>query len=118
MVDAIKAAEILTAHLRNELLEDIPDDCKAQTPDEAIEVQLAILKHDQVTHNGCDQHNSFSTKLKNNAMATDQPIAALITDLKSRGMLDETLIIWATEFGRTPFEEAIRESKFGRGHHH
>ena len=53
MVDAIKAAEILvTAHLRNELLEDIPDDCKAQTPDEAIEVQLAIMNHDKVTHNG------------------------------------------------------------------
>ena len=53
MVDAIKAAEILvTAHLRNELLEDIPDNCKAQTPDEAIDVQLAILNHDKVTHNG------------------------------------------------------------------
>ena len=55
---------------------------------------------------------------RSNAARTDQGISALITDLKSRGMLDETLIIWATEFGRTPFEEANRESKIGRGHHH
>ncbi len=53
-----------------------------------------------------------------NAARTDQGITALITDLKARGMLDETLIVWATEFGRTPFEEANREVKIGRGHHH
>ncbi|QDV59115.1 DUF1501 domain-containing protein [Rosistilla oblonga] len=47
------------------------------------------------------------------AKASDQPLAALIQDLKQRGMLDETLIVWATEFGRTP----TKEGKFGRGHH-
>ena len=47
------------------------------------------------------------------AKAADQPLAALILDLKQRGMLDETLIVWATEFGRTP----TKEGKFGRGHH-
>ena len=47
------------------------------------------------------------------ARNVDQPIAALITDLKQRGMLDETIILWATEFGRTP----TREGKNGRGHH-
>ncbi len=55
---------------------------------------------------------------RENAARTDQGIAALILDLKSRGMLDETLVVWATEFGRTPFEEANREKKIGRGHHH
>ena len=55
---------------------------------------------------------------RNNAARTDQGIAALILDLKSRGLLDETLVVWATEFGRTPFEEANREVKIGRGHHH
>lgn len=55
---------------------------------------------------------------RGNAAKTDQGIAALILDLKSRGLLDETLVIWATEFGRTPFEEANREVKIGRGHHH
>lgn len=56
---------------------------------------------------------------RNNAARTDQGITALITDLKSRGLLDETLIIWATEFGRTPFEEERKKkSVLGRGHHH
>jgi uncharacterized protein (DUF1501 family) len=47
------------------------------------------------------------------AKASDQPLAALIADLKQRGMLEETLVVWATEFGRTP----TKEGKFGRGHH-
>ena len=47
------------------------------------------------------------------ARNVDQPMAALIRDLKQRGMLDETLILWATEFGRTP----AREGNYGRGHH-
>lgn len=47
------------------------------------------------------------------AKAADQPLAALIRDLKQRGMLEETLILWATEFGRTP----TKEGEFGRGHH-
>ncbi|MEO1835118.1 MAG: DUF1501 domain-containing protein [Akkermansiaceae bacterium] len=55
---------------------------------------------------------------RDNAARTDQGITALILDLKSRGMLDETLVVWATEFGRTPFEEANREKRIGRGHHH
>ena len=55
---------------------------------------------------------------RGNAARTDRAIAGLITDLKARGLLDETLIVWATEFGRTPFEEADRNSKVGRGHHH
>ncbi len=55
---------------------------------------------------------------RDNAARTDRGITALILDLKSRGLLDETLVVWATEFGRTPFEEANREKKIGRGHHH
>ncbi|HAL71838.1 MAG TPA: DUF1501 domain-containing protein [Verrucomicrobiales bacterium] len=47
------------------------------------------------------------------AYNVDQPTAALITDLKQRGMLDDTIVLWATEFGRTP----TREGKNGRGHH-
>ena len=55
---------------------------------------------------------------RSNAARTDQGIAGLITDLKSRGLLDETLVVWATEFGRTPFEESEPNKKVGRGHHH
>ncbi len=47
------------------------------------------------------------------AANVDQPMAALVKDLRKRGMLDETLVVWATEFGRTP----AREGRFGRGHH-
>ena len=55
---------------------------------------------------------------RTNAARTDRGITALIMDLKSRGLLDETLVVWATEFGRTPFEEAQKEESLGRGHHH
>ena len=68
-----------------------------------------------------DAHGNRGGLINNhrtNAANTDQGIAALITDLKSRGLLDDTLVVWATEFGRTPFEEANREVKIGRGHHH
>ncbi|MGB7159092.1 MAG: DUF1501 domain-containing protein [Tepidisphaeraceae bacterium] len=60
-----------------------------------------------------DQHGSLKAELPNNCMATDQPVAALIKDLKRRGMLDETLVVWGGEFGRTPTAEGTD----GREHH-
>ena len=71
-----------------------------------------------------DAHGNRGGLIKNhrtNAARTDQGITALIIDLKSRGLLDETLVVWATEFGRTPFEEADRsltKTTIGRSHHH
>ena len=56
----------------------------------------------EVCHAGWDQHNNLSTRMRANCAATDQPIGALLTDLKSRGLLDDTLVIWGGEFGRTP----------------
>jgi hypothetical protein len=52
-----------------------------------------------------DQHSGLREGHQNNARAVDQPIAALLIDLKSRGLLDETLVVWAGEFGRTPFAQ-------------
>ncbi len=52
-----------------------------------------------------DQHAGLKTGHENNSRAVDQPIAALLKDLKSRGLLDETLVLWAGEFGRTPFAQ-------------
>ncbi|MDA1277806.1 MAG: DUF1501 domain-containing protein [Verrucomicrobia bacterium] len=52
-----------------------------------------------------DQHGGLRKGHENNARAVDQPIAALLKDLKSRGLLDQTLVIWAGEFGRTPFAQ-------------
>ena len=52
-----------------------------------------------------DQHSNLRDGHTKNARSVDQPIAALLTDLKARGLLDETLVIWAGEFGRTPFAQ-------------
>ncbi len=60
-----------------------------------------------------DQHGSLREELPNNCLATDKPIAGLLKDLKSRGLLDETLVVWGGEFGRTPTAEGGN----GREHH-
>lgn len=56
----------------------------------------------ELTHEGWDMHGNLKQKLTQNAGATDQPIAALIADLKARGLFEDTLIVWSGEFGRTP----------------
>tara|TARA_B100000963_G_scaffold358855_1_gene384566 strand:- start:509 stop:1954 length:1446 start_codon:yes stop_codon:yes gene_type:complete len=73
----------------------------------------------QLMHAGWDQHNNLTRQLKVQCMDTDQPSAALIKDLKSRGMLDDTLVIWGGEFGRTPFLQGEFENyaRWGRDHH-
>lgn len=71
-------------------------------------------------HASWDQHTNLNKGLKRNCDITDQPTAALIKDLKQRGLLDSTLIVWGGEFGRTPMQE-IRDTKdsenAGRDHH-
>ena len=73
----------------------------------------------QVMHAGWDQHNSITTELYNQCRDTDQPSAALVKDLLQRGLLDDTLVIWGGEFGRTPFIQGdIKNRKrWGRDHH-
>lgn len=71
-------------------------------------------------HASWDQHTYLNRDLKRNCMITDQPAAALIQDLKQRGMLDDTLVIWGGEFGRTPMVEVRKTSdpeNAGRDHH-
>ncbi len=70
----------------------------------------------ELTHRGWDQHNNLKAKLPANCRATDKPIAALIGDLKQRGMLKDTLLVWSGEFGRTPV--AQNDSLNGRRHNH
>ena len=60
-----------------------------------------------------DQHGSLREELVNNCAATDKPVAGLLKDLKSRGLLDDTLVLWGGEFGRTPTAEGTN----GREHH-
>ncbi|HIK93325.1 MAG TPA: DUF1501 domain-containing protein [Planctomycetes bacterium] len=66
-----------------------------------------------------DHHSNLENDLSYNAACVDQPIAALIKDLKQRGLLDETLVVWGSEFGRTPLGENRNNSKnvTGRDHH-
>ncbi len=74
----------------------------------------------QLYHYTWDDHADLNNKLKQNTDKTDRPSAALIHDLKRRGLLDDTLVIWGGEFGRTPMNEVrrgINPGKEGRDHH-
>lgn len=72
----------------------------------------------QLFHQGWDSHNNVPQQLPKQCMDTDQPTAALIRDLKQRGMLDETLIIWGGEFGRTIYSQGkLTDKVYGRDHH-
>src|SRR5262245_20939819 len=72
----------------------------------------------QLFHAGWDQHQNLPTQLKVQCQDTDQPSAALVKDLEARGLLDDTLVIWGGEFGRTVFVQGnALEKKYGRDHH-
>ena len=65
-----------------------------------------------VGHDRWDQHSNLRKGHQDNAKAVDKPIGALLTDLKRRGMLEDTLVVWSGEFGRTPFAQGSN----GRDH--
>ena len=72
----------------------------------------------QVMHAGWDQHNSLTTELYTQCRDTDQPSAALVRDLKQRGLLDDTLVLWGGEFGRTNYSQGkLTATDYGRDHH-
>lgn len=72
----------------------------------------------QLLHRGWDQHSSLPNQLGNQCRDTDQACAALVMDLKQRGLLDETLVVWGGEFGRTVFSQGkLTKDDYGRDHH-
>jgi uncharacterized protein (DUF1501 family) len=72
----------------------------------------------QLYHQGWDQHADLPRDISWQAKDVDQASAALVTDLKQRGLLDETLVIWGGEFGRTNFSQgSITKDNYGRDHH-
>jgi len=72
----------------------------------------------QILHRGWDQHGNLPVALKNQCLDTDQPSAALVMDLKQRGLLDETLVVWGGEFGRTVYSQGtLNANDYGRDHH-
>lgn len=72
----------------------------------------------QLFHRGWDQHGSLPKDIKTQCQETDQACAALIQDLKQRGMLDDTLVVWGGEFGRTSYSQGkLTATNYGRDHH-
>jgi hypothetical protein len=72
----------------------------------------------QLFHRGWDQHGDLPRNITGQALDTDQPSAALIEDLKERGLLDDTLVIWGGEFGRTVYSQGkLTADSYGRDHH-
>jgi hypothetical protein len=72
----------------------------------------------QLYHRGWDQHYNLPSDLRLQAQDVDQPCAALIRDLKERGLLDDTLVIWGGEFGRTTYSQGkLEAANYGRDHH-
>jgi len=72
----------------------------------------------QLYHMGWDQHDNLPSAIEKQAKDVDQASAALVQDLKQRGMLDDTLVIWGGEFGRTNYSQGIlTDTNYGRDHH-
>ena len=72
----------------------------------------------QLYHQGWDQHNNLPNDIKKMAKSVDQASAALVKDLKQRGLLDDTLVIWGGEFGRTNYSQGkLTPENYGRDHH-
>jgi hypothetical protein len=72
----------------------------------------------QLMHRGWDQHSDLPKQVRGQCRDVDQPAAALVKDLKMRGLLDETLVIWGGEFGRTVYSQGqLTKDNYGRDHH-
>ncbi len=72
----------------------------------------------QLYHRGWDQHGNLTRDIRRQAKTTDQASAALVLDLKRRGLLEDTLVVWGGEFGRTVYcQGTLTKSEYGRDHH-
>jgi len=76
------------------------------------------VRFTQIYHNNWDHHSNVSGRMPDQCRDVDQPCYALIQDLKSRGLLDETLVLWGGEFGRTIYSQGgLSKQNYGRDHH-
>ena len=76
------------------------------------------VKFIQLYHQGWDQHGNLPVGIRTQCAETDQPAAALVRDLKARGLLDDTLVVWGGEFGRTNYSQGkLTATDYGRDHH-
>lgn len=99
--------------------------CKPEEPSFARACLLARrmvergVRFINIYHSGWDAHSNVEGNVRNNSKTTDQASAALVRDLKQRGLLDDTLVVWGGEFGRTPMVESNQAlgRSLGRDHH-
>ncbi len=76
------------------------------------------VKFIQLYHQGWDQHGNLPNAIRTQCKETDQPAAGLLRDLKQRGLLDDTLVVWGGEFGRTNYSQGkLTATDYGRDHH-
>jgi hypothetical protein len=75
------------------------------------------VRYTMIVHMGWDHHGGIVARLPASCREVDQPSAALVSDLKQRGLLDDTLVVFGTEFGRTSFAQGTLKTNFGRDHH-
>jgi len=75
------------------------------------------VRYTMIVHMGWDHHGGIAARLPATCREIDQPSAGLVRDLKQRGLLDDTLVIFGTEFGRTSFAQGTLKTNFGRDHH-
>jgi hypothetical protein len=76
------------------------------------------VKFIQLYHQGWDQHDNLPRNIRRQCLETDRASAALVTDLKQRGLLDDTLVVWGGEFGRTSYSQGrLTRDNYGRDHH-
>ena len=84
----------------------------------ARKLSEAGVRFVQLYHQGWDQHGNLTGEMSGQAIDVDRASAALIMDLRQRGLLDETLVIWGGEFGRTNYcQGSLSEKNYGRDHH-
>lgn len=97
-----------------------PDALKKGTFANNCLIARRLLERDvrfvQLMHSGWDQHGNLFTQLEQQCIDTQGPSAALIRDLKERGLLEDTLVVWGGEFGRTPFGQGNPDKPNGRDH--
>ena len=80
-------------------------------------VRYTMLVHGvQIGADSWDHHGAVASRMRKNCGEVDRPVAALLTDLKQRGLLEETLVVWASEMGRTPFKNGTLGKNPGREH--
>ena len=107
-----RAPSISTAPTRASPAPTRPTAC---SPAASLERDVRFV---QLYHRGWDQHNDLPRDLALQCKGTDQASAALVTDLKQRGLLDDTLVIWGGEFGRTVYcQGKLTDTNYGRDHH-